>query len=798
MKNLLIFCSLLITNTVTAQSLTKVKDITVGIANSLDGSEAPVAVGNISYFTATDGTTGYELWKTDGTTAGTVLVKDINTGTGDSYPSNMINVAGTLFFTADDGVNGLELWRSNGTTAGTVLVKNIKTGANGSYPSNFLRVDNKLFFVADDGTNGSELWKTDGTTVGTVLLKDIYSGAEDSHPKNLTNTNGVIFFTATDVTNGDELWKTNGTTAGTTLVQDIETGIVGSSINQIVALGNVIYFQAYNSTYGFDLWKSDGTTTALLKDINTGTGNADIANIISNNGALYFRATNNTNGYELWKTDGTNAGTTLLKDINASSYGSYPNHITAVNNSIYFTADEGTNGYELWKSDGTTAGTILVKDIETGTVGSFPKFLTTVNGKLYFVANTTAHGDELWKSDGTTVGTTLIANINTGVVGSNVQLLNNNNQQLYLQANETASGNELWKYTDCNTYTLATTGSSVTTAIEQGSAFIKNSSCELIAKIYQWGSQPLYNQVLTKVTIDASPTNYGGIVYAQRHYDLEPVSNAANATATITLFFTQAEFNAYNVANGVAPDLPTGPSDAIGISNLTIAQFHGTGTNPTNYTGSSVLINPADAETVWNAVDNRWEVTFQAFGFSGFYVRGEVGVLALQNIHFTAQKMANHKNNLQWSVDDEISVAQYEIERSFTGNSFEKIGTTTPTRITKYNYNFIDNQFSNEESIFYRLKVIEQHKISYSKTIKLTTNNKNDIIIYPVPAHDVITITKTGAVVEDYVTIKNALGSTVQKVVLKNNFETISLVQLPNGFYELHFSNGAVKKLIKQ
>jgi trimeric autotransporter adhesin len=798
MKNLLIFCSLLINTTITAQSLIKVKDINVGVGNSLDGGEAPVAIGNISYFTASDGTTGYELWKTDGTIAGTVLVKDINPSSGDSYPSNMINVAGTLFFIADDGINGLELWKSNGTAAGTVLVKDIKVGANGSYPSNFLRVDNKLFFVADDGTNGSELWKTDGTTAGTVLVKDIYIGMEDSHPKNLTNANGTIFFTATDATNGDELWKTNGTTVGTVLVQDIETGIVGSSMDKIVAMGSVIYFQAYTTTYGFDLWKSDGTTTTLLKDINSGTGNADIGSMINNNGTLYFRATDGANGYELWKTDGTTANTILLKNIHTSSYGSYPNHLTAVNNSTFFTANEGANGYELWKTDGTTAGTILVKDIETGAVGSFPKFLTNVNGKLYFIANTNANGDELWKSDGTAVGTTLIANINSGTVGSTAQLLINNNQQLYLQANEMASGNELWMYTDCNTYTLATSGASNTNAIEQGSSFVKNNSCELIAKVYQSGSQPLYNAVLSKVTIDASPTNYGGIVYAQRHYDIEPTSNAASATATVTLYFSQAEFTAYNAANGVAPDLPSSPSDNIGIGNLTIAQFHGIGTNPTNYTGSSVLINPADNEIIWNAASSRWEVTFQVFGFSGFYVRGEVGVLALNQIHFTAQKIADHKNSIQWSVDDETLVSQYEIERSFRGNSFEKIGTATSTHIINDNYIFIDNLFSNEEYVYYRLKVIEQAKISYSKTIKLTTKSKNDITIYPIPAHHSITIIKNGAALEDYVVIKNALVSTIQKVILKNSSEQISIAHLPNGFYELHFSNGTVKKFIKQ
>ena len=66
--------------------------------------------------------TGTELWKSDGTESGTVLVEDINPG-GSSFPQYLTNVAGTLFFFANDGNSGQELWKSDGTATGTVLVK---------------------------------------------------------------------------------------------------------------------------------------------------------------------------------------------------------------------------------------------------------------------------------------------------------------------------------------------------------------------------------------------------------------------------------------------------------------------------------------------------------------------------------------------------------------------------------------------------------------------------------------------------------------------------------------------------
>ncbi|MDT9313919.1 ELWxxDGT repeat protein, partial [Limnospira sp. Paracas R14] len=80
------------------------------------------------------------------TQAGTVLLKDINPGTGNSSPSNFTVVNDTLYFTANDGTNGTELWKSDGTQAGTVLLKDINPGTGNSSPSNFTVVNDTLYF----------------------------------------------------------------------------------------------------------------------------------------------------------------------------------------------------------------------------------------------------------------------------------------------------------------------------------------------------------------------------------------------------------------------------------------------------------------------------------------------------------------------------------------------------------------------------------------------------------------------------------------------------------------------------
>lgn len=133
------------------------------------------------------------------------LVRDINTlaNTVGAQPQNLIHVNGLVFFIAQDPIHGKELWKSDGTMEGTVLVKDIFPGSTPSNPAGLVSVGNTVFFQANDGVHGAELWKSDGTTAGTLLVKDINPGLPSS-PSELVNVNGTLFFQADDGSNGVE------------------------------------------------------------------------------------------------------------------------------------------------------------------------------------------------------------------------------------------------------------------------------------------------------------------------------------------------------------------------------------------------------------------------------------------------------------------------------------------------------------------------------------------------------------------------------------------------------------------
>jgi ELWxxDGT repeat protein len=397
-------------------------------------------VGGILYFNLgdSDASTGSELWKSDGTAAGTMLVRDVVPGTASSNPRELTAFNNKLYFIAasENAFRTEELWSSDGTPEGTVSLE-LDPRTVGADISSPLMYNGNLYFAANDGLLGKELWTSDGTAAGTQLIKDVNTGGPGSEIKELIEMGGNLYFFAYDNTNGFGLWKSNGSGAGTTLVRSL----LEYSNSPIISAGNRIYFNSYSSTAGWELWSSDGTAagTALLRNINPGAADSDpglVKNAVLGN-TFFFTAFDPSNGRELWKTNGTTAGTSLVRNINPGAEGSDPNGLIVFNGALYFAAYDPTYGSELWKTDGTT--TTRVKNINPGAAGSNPQSFAIFQGSLYFTA-ADATGWQLWKTDGSTAGTTRVTSFNYWV-GPMAQLTAVNSTLFFT----TNNGSELWK-----------------------------------------------------------------------------------------------------------------------------------------------------------------------------------------------------------------------------------------------------------------------------------------------------------------------------------------------------------------
>jgi ELWxxDGT repeat protein len=479
------------------------------------------------------GGAGAELYRTDGTAAGTVLLKNIHP-TGNSVPQRFMAVGDTLYFTADDGTNGRQLWKTDGTADGTVRVSNIPNDSPALAPTPLALLGGRLVFSArsDDGaTLGRELWITDGTPAGTTLLKNIHPSGSSSPGFTANGTPDVavvgdhLYFAATDALHGRELWRTDGTPEGTAMVAELVPGPGSSSPTNLTAVNGNLYFTAtlppgvggtsgvywkdptgaiseispqtqFGSGVGFPgsagnvggvfylgawfnnsavlfkhdpatatpatnltlvkglaqatnwhfsagpildvggkalllaqgptgsntihLWRSDGTPQgteelATFPDPQIPTSELARWNIARGaDNLLYFAGATPAGGTEPVRTDGTAAGTFGLGEINGNTHSSNPSAVVYLGgNRWVFNAENPLNGRELWVTNGTESGTSLVKDIATGSLSSFravPFHMTpALNGRTYFAATSVGATDsidtELWTSDGTPEGT---------------------------------------------------------------------------------------------------------------------------------------------------------------------------------------------------------------------------------------------------------------------------------------------------------------------------------------------------------------------------------------------------------
>jgi len=303
--------------------------------------DSMAALGNQVFFTATDGVHGYGLWVTDGTAAGTRLAVDLqseNSGSSQTGPREFAVFQGRLYFIAALPEAGFAIWRSDGTAAGTAVVKTI--GAE----TRFTEHAGRLWFVVTTfGEQGQQIWSSDGTPAGTGPA-NLYPGSPDFFAYQLVSAGSRLFFWGGSAATGQGLWVSDGTAAGTKRIGDALIANPSGAAAPVTRDGR-LYFSGLGSQPYSVLWKSDGTAE--------GTGSALDQNGQEIRNPFFFqsfagRLLFTTYQGALYQSDGTQAGTFKLLDLRAPSESGAFFELTAAGPRLFFRKWDRGHGSELW------------------------------------------------------------------------------------------------------------------------------------------------------------------------------------------------------------------------------------------------------------------------------------------------------------------------------------------------------------------------------------------------------------------------------------------------------------------
>lgn len=321
-----------------------------------------ISIGGIVYYTADDVVHGWQVWKTDGTAAGTSMVSDFNAPDG-FYPANLTDFNGTLYFmiavTTGTGLVTQDLYKSDGTPGGTTLV------AADLWNNPPLQLGNELYFIADDSSTGTiELYKTDGTTAGTMVVPGVlgFSGQNTPSVINMVVMGGNLY-----VEGGADILQL--TPAG-------QTQVVATpgypdprepEFSTLYATDNAIYFTV---GYPISIYVNDGTPGSTSLVFSNGKSYDVLYSAYAAGNDLFFQV-----GETLYRTDGTAAGTSAVPNRNGN-----------------YNPNDPQPAPQLWATDGTGAGTGLV----AGSVGTSGNTLVA-NNSLYFVGS----NGGFYQTDGT-------------------------------------------------------------------------------------------------------------------------------------------------------------------------------------------------------------------------------------------------------------------------------------------------------------------------------------------------------------------------------------------------------------
>jgi len=404
------------------------------------------------YFARGSKSESSSLWYTDGTFEGTrAFVSPSGNDLGTTTYSGIV-WRDRFVFSAFADPHHAFVWSFNETTAELVPLTPTITLAS-DYT---LFSDTQLHFSADSRDAGMECWVTSGTPETTSMLADIFPGAESSNPRERFVFEPIgkkkrLIFAATHPDSGTELWESDGTTAGTRLFADLMPGAGSSNPYSFYSKDDYIYFIAMANGTGKEPWGyvEGYGPPKMLADVFPGPlGSDPYALCITQQGHLVFSALTPNHGEELWLCSSPLVEPVLVRDFLPGVASSYPYYTTELEPRVVLVATDAVSGREVWILDSDRRDVALLADIHTDSSrnpSSFPQQLTPAGELMFFAANDIAHGNELWCTDGSTSGTRLVKDILPGRISSDPEYLTAVGSILYFVADDGVHGAELWR-----------------------------------------------------------------------------------------------------------------------------------------------------------------------------------------------------------------------------------------------------------------------------------------------------------------------------------------------------------------
>jgi ELWxxDGT repeat protein len=437
-----------------------------------------VELNGVLYFAAADPAHGRELWRSDGTAAGTWRVSDVRPGPAGSYPRSLTVHKGRLYFMADDGVRGYEIWSTDGTARGTVPLADLCPGpcpSTNTGLASWASSGDRLFFTASKDGRTTSLWKTDGTRQGTVevpvpasvpitalfplsggkILFSLQQGAvyeiwrTDGTPEGTFRLPLNGGFNITPL--GDfavlwihnAVWRTDGTLAGTVLLQDGGAYPFGP----LLVWNGAVY---YTNVLG-EIWSTNGTAPVLAGGGFPGAGDQAPSQFTPSPCGLLFVAADLTRALRIWRIAGRSGPVEPIEPIEDASQSTQV-QLWSAGNRVFYSRLRG-NGFspaptELWMVDGASCRPTRVTELcgaSRACVSPRPFAPGAAGGTGLFVLRTPATGAELWRTDGTEVGTFQVRNIGTDPGSTGIAALAPLGNQVLFAARRGPGPAGLWR-----------------------------------------------------------------------------------------------------------------------------------------------------------------------------------------------------------------------------------------------------------------------------------------------------------------------------------------------------------------